>query len=169
MHNPAHGPATGHPGEAAYPRTAAASGYGLRLAAAAVFAVSAGVLLVALMLTPKTQAGVGTHEAMGLPACGLEVATGIPCATCGMTTSFSLMAHGRFVAAFINQPAGALLSVITAMATVLSGYALATGMSLAPIGRALWRPRVVVIGIAILLIAWAYKIVIHTGMFGVGT
>ncbi len=140
-----------------------------RLTAAVVFAVSAGILLVALMLTPKTEAGVGTHEALGMPPCGLEAATGIPCATCGMTTSFSLAAHGQLVAAFTNQPAGALLSVITAMTAILSGYALVTGMSLAPIGRAFWRPRVVVIGVAILLVAWAYKIVIHTGMFGAGT
>lgn len=169
MHAPAPDSATELPRDAAPTETASAAGYGARLTAAVVFAVSAGILLVALMLTPKTETGVGTHEALGLPPCGLEAATGIPCATCGMTTSFSLAAHGRFIEAFTNQPAGALLSVITAMAAVLSGYALVTGMSMAPIGRAFWRPKVVVIGIAILLIAWAYKIVIHTGMFGVGT
>lgn len=140
-----------------------------RLVALIVFGLSCAVLLTALMLTPKSERGVGTHESLGMPPCGLEAATGIPCATCGMTTSFSLAAHGHFVEAFTNQPAGALLCVITAMAAVVCGYALVTGMSLAPIGLVIWRPRVVIIGVAILLIAWAYKIVIHTGMFGVGT
>jgi len=141
---------------------------GSRLAALAVFAASTAVLVVAFALTPNPS-GVGTHEAMGLPACGLLRASGIPCATCGMTTSFSYAAHGDLLASFINQPAGAVLALLTAMAAVLSGYALATGMSLAPIGAAIWRPRVVVIAAALLLIAWAYKIVVLTGWFGAST
>ncbi len=140
-----------------------------RLPALAVFLVSAGVLAVAMLLTPNTRAGVGTHTALGLPACGLYETTGIPCATCGMTTSFSLAAHGHPVAAFINQPAGALLALLTAMAAVLSGYALLTGMSLTPIAAALWRPRAVLTGIGILLIAWVYKIVVLTGWLGAFT
>lgn len=140
-----------------------------RLPALGVFLVCTGVLAVAFWLTPNTRDGVGTHTALGLPPCGLYETTGIPCATCGMTTSFSLAAHGHPVDAFINQPAGALLALLTAMAAVLSGYALVTGMSLAPIGLMFWRPRVVVIGIGVLLIAWAYKIVVMTGWLGANT
>lgn len=140
-----------------------------RLPAFVVFLVSAGVLAVALLLTPNTRDGVGTHKALGLPACGLYETTGIPCATCGMTTSFSLAAHGHLMDAFINQPAGALLALLTAMAAVVSGYALLTGMSLVPIGLMLWRPRVVVVGIGILLIAWVYKIVVLNGWLGANT
>ncbi len=148
------------------PRAAATlPGGDSRLAALAVFAASAAVLVVAFVLTPSPN-GVGTHEAMGLPACGLLRTSGIPCATCGMTTSFSYAAHGDLLTSFINQPAGAVLALLTAMAAVLSGYALMTGMSLAPIGAALWRPRVVVIAGALLLIAWGYKIVVITGWFG---
>lgn len=142
---------------------------GDRAPALAIFLVCAAVLMAARMLTPNTRDGVGTHTALGLPACGLYETTGIPCATCGMTTSFSLAAHGHFMDAFINQPAGALLSLLTAMAAVLSGYAFVTGMSLAPIGLMLWRPRVVLIGLGIVLVAWAYKIVVLTGWFGVNT
>lgn len=137
-----------------------------RVPALVVFLVCSGVLTVAVLLTPNTRDGVGTHTALGLPACGLYETTGIPCATCGMTTSYSLAAHGHPIDAFINQPAGALLALLTAMAAVLSGYALVTGMSLTPIGAMLWRPRVVVIGISVLLIAWAYKIVVLNGWLG---
>lgn len=140
-----------------------------RVPAMVIFLVCAGVLAVAFLLTPNTRDGVGTHKALGLPACGLYENTGIPCATCGMTTSFSLAAHGHLIDAFINQPAGALLALLTAMAAVVSGYALVTGMSLVPIGTAIWRPRAVVVGIGVLLVAWAYKIVILTGWFGVNT
>ena len=140
-----------------------------RATALVVFLICAGVLLTADLLAPKLGRGVGTHEELGLPPCGLEAATGIPCATCGMTTTFSLMAHGRYVDAFINQPAGALLAVLTVMAMVVSGYALVTGMSLTPLSRAIWRPKVVVIGLIVLVLAWIYKIVIHTGMIGACT
>jgi hypothetical protein len=67
---------------------------------------------------------------------------------------------------FVTQPAGAVLALLTAMAAVLSGYALMTGMSLAPIGTMIWRPRVVIVAAAVLLSAWVYKIVILTGLFG---
>jgi len=136
-----------------------------RFAAAVVFIVCAGVLGVAYGLTPSDQ-GVGTHRAMGLPACGLLETTGIPCMTCGMTTSFSYAAKGHFISAFLTQPAGALLALLTAMAAVLSGYALVAGMSLAPIMSALWRPRVIVIAMVLAAAAWGYKIVIVTGWFG---
>ena len=137
-----------------------------RVPALVIFLVAAGVLAVAMLLTPNTRDGVGTHKALGLPACGLYETTGIPCATCGMTTSFSLAAHGHLIDAFINQPAGALMALLTAMAAVLSGYALLTGMSLTPIGAALWRPKVIAAGIGVLLIAWVYKIVVLTGWLG---
>jgi uncharacterized protein DUF2752 len=137
-----------------------------RFAAAVVFVVSVAVLGVAFALTPSEK-GVGTHRAMGLPACGLLVNTGVPCVTCGMTTSFSYAAHGSLMLSFLTQPAGAVLAMLTAMSAVLSGYALVTGMSLVPIGVLIWRPRFIVIAAAVLLIAWAYKIVVITGLFGV--
>lgn len=136
-----------------------------RFASAVVFIVSLAILGVAFALTPSDR-GVGTHKAMGLPACGMLETTGIPCATCGMTTSFSYTAHGQFLNAFTTQPAGAVFALLTAMACVLSGYALFTGMSLAPVGVALWRPRVFIIAAAVVLAAWVYKIYIITGWFG---
>jgi hypothetical protein len=169
MHMPATEPSDTQAPEAVYPDVSAVSGWAPRLIGLCVFAVSASILLTAWLLTPNTRRGVGTHEALGLPVCGLEAATGIPCATCGMTTSFSLVADGRFAEAFFVQPAGALLALATAMAVVIGGYAAATGMSLAPLGKALWRPRLLIVAAAFILAAWVYKIVIHTGWIGAGT
>ncbi len=146
----------------------AVAGNDSRMPAAAVFAVSLAVLVVAFVLTPNAK-GIGTHKAMGLPACGLLETTGIPCATCGMTTSFSYAAHGDLLSSFITQPAGALLALLTAMAAVIGGYALVTGMSLGPIGAMIWRPRVIIAAAAVLLIAWGYKIVVITGYLGANT
>jgi hypothetical protein len=35
-----------------------------------------------------------THRQLGLPACTFYEITGLPCPSCGMTTSFSLLIHG---------------------------------------------------------------------------
>ena len=45
-----------------------------------------------------------------------------------------------------------------AMLALVSGYALLAGMSLAPLGRALWRPAPVIALIALILGSWAYTL-----------
>ncbi len=119
-----------------------------------------GVLLVAYSLDANA-AGHGTHRALGLPPCGFLTVTGQPCMTCGMTTTFSELAHGHFLHAFLNQPAGFLLGLATACMTLVAGWSLITGMSLRPLADALLRPRIGLMLLAIFLAGWAYKIIIH--------
>lgn len=129
-----------------------------RLIALLIFAPTLAVLLTASSLSANPD-GMGTHTQLGLAPCGFKTATGLPCATCGMTTSFTHAADGRLLTAFITQPAGLVLAVLTAMAVLVSGWSLASGMSLAPIGLALWRPRVVIALIALILGGWLYTAV----------
>jgi len=79
------------------------------------------VLLTAWSLTPR-RAGYGTAEQLGLPACSLMAEKGIPCPTCGMTTSVSAAAHGDFVAAVRAHPFGPVF-----FACVVAGAAIGTG------------------------------------------
>ncbi len=54
------------------------------------------VLSIAVYLNPYTDAGpllMGTHRQLGLPECNFKMLTTIPCPSCGMTTSFSLLMH----------------------------------------------------------------------------
>ncbi len=132
---------------------------GQRVVNALVFALTMGVLLTAYLLRPDP-AGMGTHQQLGLPPCGFKFATDLPCATCGMTTAFSYAAHGHLLASFVTQPAGAVLALCTAAAALVSGYALVRGVSLAPLGRRLWRPAVVWSFAAMLVASWLYKIVV---------
>lgn len=129
-----------------------------RLIALAVFAPTLAVLLTASSLAADPQ-GMGTHTQLGLTPCGFKAATGLPCATCGMTTAFTHAAHGRLFAAGLTQPAGLVLAVLTAMAVILSGWSLATAMPLNPLGAALWRPRVVLTFIALILGGWLYTVI----------
>jgi len=66
-----------------------------------------GVLLTARALTPDPR-GFGTHTQLGLPDCPLRSLTGLPCPACGLTTCFSLLAHGALRAGIECHPVGAL-------------------------------------------------------------
>ena len=135
-----------------------------RIIAAAVFIPAAAVLLVAYLLQPSA-AGHGTHTQMGLPPCGFLTTTGLPCISCGMTTSFSHAAKGNLLAALATQPAGALLALLTAMTVVVSGYALVVGMPLSGLAQTVLRPRTLLILGAVLVVAWAYTISLALGIW----
>lgn len=111
-------------------------------------------LVLASGLTPA-EAGVGTHRGLGLPACGWQASMGLPCPSCGMTTSFAHAVRGDVLKAAMVQPAGLLACVLTA-GVVLGGlYAAITGAPLQRVVSAGLQPRIVWWGLVILLIGWA--------------
>ena len=61
---------------------------GIRLRAGLVALGSLAVLGIAAGLEASDE-GIGTHTQLGMPPCMFREATGYPCMTCGMTTSFS--------------------------------------------------------------------------------
>ncbi len=84
------------------------------------------MLGVAAYLQPDSR-GYGTHQQLGMGACGMLIRTGYPCPTCGMTTAFAYAIRGRLLAAFYAQPAGLALALASAAVTALSGWAIFTG------------------------------------------
>ncbi len=88
-----------------------------RLVSLVLLLPSGTVLALAAWLEPAA-AGVGTHRQLGLGGCTMLQFTGWPCPMCGMTTTFSLAAHGRFIDALLCQPYGLVLFALT-LATAL--------------------------------------------------
>jgi hypothetical protein len=129
-----------------------------RLLAIALAIGSLGVLAVAAWLDPSAR-GYGTHTQIGLPPCAWAIWFDKPCPTCGMTTAFSKAGEGRWIAAFLTQPAGAALGLMTAAGFWLSGHAALTGSRLGSAAGSLLRPRVATLMVVGFIAAWGYKIV----------
>jgi len=92
---------------------------GYRLGAGLVGLVCLSVLVIAGYVEPDAE-GVGTHEQLGLHACGFYERTGYPCPTCGMTTAFAHVVRGHIAKAFGVQPAGALGALVCVMVTIVA-------------------------------------------------
>ncbi|QOV90800.1 DUF2752 domain-containing protein [Humisphaera borealis] len=118
------------------------------------------VLLIAAGLTPNAS-GVGSHRGLGLQSCALLERAGMPCPSCGMTTSFTWFAHGNLIASFYVQPMGMLLALACACTVWAGAYVAISGkpvhrlLAMLPAGRLLFW----ILGFFIL--AWAWKILIR--------
>lgn len=130
---------------------------GERVCAAVLATLALGVLIIAWRLVPDPS-GTGTHQQLGLPACGWLVASGYPCPTCGMTTAFAAAAHARPWTAFVSQPLGALLALGTAVFFWASLHVAVFGSQLGRVGGRLLSGRVLWACFGVFAAAWAYKI-----------
>lgn len=72
--------------------------------------LAAGFFL-AYRLEPDPR-GFGTHQRLGLPPCTFRVMFGLPCPSCGMTTSFAHFSRGHFIQAFRANAGGMLLALL---------------------------------------------------------
>jgi len=116
-----------------------------------------GVLVTASELVPSPT-GMGTHEVLGLRACSFVGLAGLPCPSCGMTTSFAHFANGNWAVSVYTQPMGFALAVLAGITVWAGGYAAITGR---PVWRVLRAVPGMVIVISILSLAvtgWAWKI-----------
>jgi hypothetical protein len=132
---------------------------GARLIGAVLSIGSLAVLVLAAWLNPSPS-GVATHTQLGLPPCGLLQMAGIPCMTCGMTTSFAHLAHGHVWQSLVTQPAGTVLALVAAILFWAGGYVAITGRPSARLlGMVPWT-RILFSLLGIVIVAWAYKIVV---------
>lgn len=127
----------------------------------AVIAVAIATLGLARYLQPSAR-GFGTHEQLGLPACTFLTWTGIPCPSCGLTTSFAYAAHGHWWDAFLAQPFGLLAFCLTALSIPLAVYLLYRRIAWEQFLHRRATNRIIYALLVVYLVSWCYKIYVMT-------
>lgn len=130
---------------------------------ATVLVLSGTVLKLASSLHPSAS-GVGTHQQLGLPACRFLILTGIPCPSCGLTTSFAYAAHLDFWQAFLASPFGLLLFFVVVLAVPASAISLRRRWSWQRLTAVPGVQTATYVMIAVYLASWIYKIVVTGGL-----
>ena len=123
----------------------------------ALLSVSGVVLTIARALSPSPN-GWGTHQQLGLPPCFFHQITGIPCPTCGMTTSFAHTVRLHFYDAFLAQPFGLLACLITMALIPLSLLMMRRRVPWLKVLTMRGSNAVMFVLVALFLLAWVYKI-----------
>ncbi|MCP3920904.1 MAG: DUF2752 domain-containing protein [bacterium] len=130
----------------------------------ALVASAVAVLVLGTQLDPDPR-GHGTHEQLGLPACGIRERWNVPCPTCGVTTSVALLVHGEPRAAVANQPFGFLLAIGLPL---LALWAIWMHVRKKDLGAVLLGPigsRAIAICLLLLLASWGWRL-IHSSSLG---
>ena len=115
------------------------------------------LLVTAFYLTPSAS-GVGTHTGLKMQSCAWLARTGIPCPSCGMTTSFAWFSKGNIIASIYVQPFGFVLALLTTITFWVALYGFISGK---PVAQLLHRLPAKYTWGAILVLAmagWAWKI-----------
>lgn len=124
-------------------------------------AVSASILTTARVLTPSPT-GVGTHIALGLPACGFLAWSGLPCPACGLTTSFAHLARGQVLEALAANPMGAPVFALTAGLLPFALYQARRDTSVIQTLERLRADRAALLLVLALLVTWAARLIALT-------
>jgi hypothetical protein len=121
-----------------------------------------GVFAVAWWLTPYKDDGsprsLATHQQLGLPPCTFFYTTGVPCPSCGMTTSFSLLMHGDVINSLRANAVGTLLAVfcLLLLPWCLASAVCSRTLFLHSVERAMtW---VVLTFLSLMLLRWAFVV-----------
>ena len=133
-----------------------------RILSGCSFLAVVALWLVAFQLEPQSK-GYGTHQQLGLGGCSILTWTGWPCPMCGMTTTFAMMAEGRWISALFNQPMGFLLALVS-----FAVGAVSAGEMFKPTGRwrRIWRravcheKKVIILFVVLMISSWLYKIAV---------
>ncbi|HKQ75875.1 MAG TPA: DUF2752 domain-containing protein [Blastocatellia bacterium] len=128
---------------------------------------SIALLLVARLLRPSLDR-VGTHRQLGLPPCAFLHFTGIPCPSCGLTTSVAHAARLHFYESVITQPFGLVVFSSAVLCIPLSIYFIRRRVPWSNLKRFRGRNFVVYLIIVLFILSWLYKIAAMKALFPQG-
>ncbi|MEP7270019.1 MAG: DUF2752 domain-containing protein [Acidobacteriota bacterium] len=121
-------------------------------------ALGASAILVTARLLEPSPSGVGTHQQLGLPPCVFLKLTGLPCPSCGLTTSFAHAARFEFGAALSTQPFGFLLFVAICLSIPLAGYLIYRRIPISRWMYGRWSNPALFVFVALYMFGWFYKL-----------
>jgi hypothetical protein len=137
---------------------------------AGLLTIAAGLIVVfgiAIWLRPYDAEGqplrMETHTQLGLPSCQFYFVTGVPCPSCGMTTSFALLMHGDIWNSLKANAAGTLMACFCLL---LIPWCLASAYTrrLLFVRRIeLWMTWSAVVLLGLMLIRWVIVLAISWG------
>jgi hypothetical protein len=125
----------------------------------------AAVFATALRIHPYNEDGsarsMATHRQLGLPPCTFSEVTGVPCPSCGMTTSFALLVRGDVVNSARANWVGALLAGFCLLLIPWSAASVLVGRAL--FVRSLERALITFIVVLLLLmfVRWGAVLALH--------
>ncbi len=133
-------------------------------------ALLVGVFALAWWLKPYGPDGrplrMETHRQLGLPPCTFYEYTGLPCPSCGMTTSFALLVRGDVWNSLKANAVGTLLALFCLGVVIPWGLACALCGRLLGV-RSLERALTWVVAVLIVLLLVRWVIVLaFIGIFG---
>jgi hypothetical protein len=131
-----------------------------RLVAICVALAALSILATGATLTP-TGNGISTHTQLGFPPCQWEQRMGVPCPSCGYTTSVTQFAHGNWLASLYLQPMGFVIALGCAVVFGVGGYIGVTGRPVHRLLGRVWNRNWVIALTTIAIAGWGWKIWIH--------
>jgi len=129
-----------------------------------VIGLAAALLLIARLLRPSAD-GVGTHRQLGLPPCAFLHFTGIPCPSCGLTTSVAHAARFHFYQSLITQPFGLVVFISAVLSIPLSIYFIRRRVPWSTLDGLRGKNLVIYMLIALFILCWLYKIAVMKSLF----
>lgn len=126
--------------------------------------VAAGVFIAAvlifLLLRSSSEGRVDLSYWFGV--CGFKQRFGLPCPGCGWTHAAEMFASGRFIQAFMTQPAAAFFCFVFSLAAVFALHSAVFGIS-SQFLRCRFRSRggvaLIVAACVVILAGWSVNLV----------
>jgi Protein of unknown function (DUF2752) len=119
---------------------------------------------IARWLNPRDENGnprrMETHRQLGLPPCTFYYVTGLPCPSCGMTTSFSHLAHGDLLNSLKANAMGTLLAITALAAIPWCLISAIWGRRMGVRDYELFMARGVLVFFVLLLASWGIRLLV---------
>lgn len=109
---------------------------------------------------------LGTHRQLGLPPCQFLVMSGLPCPSCGMTTSFALLMRGDLAGSWRANGVGTLMALYGVTAIPLALYGALAGRL--PVVRSVERWALASVGLFLPLLMARWLWVVAWKLCGAG-